>query len=359
MATVQAGAAQDALLRRLRAQAAPAAKTALLRLGGYSAFRRLVPSRGAAILRYHAVCGDEGAAYCDPGICVTPDDFESHVRYLAGHYAVLPLTEIVDRLRARRALPRNAVAITFDDGYVDNLEAARTLHRHGLTATFFITAGCVGGAEPFWLAEQRVLLDACRGPSLRLTVDGRELVIPMATAQERRAAARTVTTVIKAHPIATRESVREQLRQAAGRPQIPRTILSWEELAEMQRLGMTIGAHTLTHPNLPNAGPVDAWREIDGSKALLERQLGTAVTMFAYPNGGAERYMTPKIAEMVESAGYAAAVTSRNGFAGARSDLYALERVQVHKRLEDLVFALEIERVALKPTARPGEVAAQ
>jgi hypothetical protein len=59
---------------------------------------------------------------------------------------------------------------------------------------------------------------------------------------------------------------------------------------------------------------------------------------------------------MVESAGFASAVTSRNGFAGARSDLYALERVQVHKRLEDLVFALEIERVALKPAARPGEV---
>jgi hypothetical protein len=87
-------------LARLRSGIAPVAKSMLLRFGGYAAFRRLVPSHGVAILRYHAICGAEGAAYCDPGICVTPRAFEEHVRYLAANYSVLPLSDVVARLRA-------------------------------------------------------------------------------------------------------------------------------------------------------------------------------------------------------------------------------------------------------------------
>ena len=71
--------------------------------------------------------------------------------------------------------------------------------------------------------------------------------------------------------------------------------------------------------------------------------------MFSYPNGGAESYFTPELQKVVARAGFLAATTSRNGFATAASDLYALERVQVAERLEDLIFALEVERFMLAP----------
>ncbi len=48
--------------------------------------------------------------------------------------------------------------ITFDDGYADNLPAARTLAKYGATATFYITAGCLAGGQPFWPAELRHLV---------------------------------------------------------------------------------------------------------------------------------------------------------------------------------------------------------
>lgn len=338
-----------------RSRAAPVAKTLLLRSGGYAAIRRLLPSRRVGILRYHAICGAEGHAYAAPGICVTPSAFERQVRYLAAEYAVLPLPEIVERLRTRRSLPSNAVAITFDDGYADNLEAARTLHRHGLTATFFITAGCMASGDPFWPAEIRALVASIEVPALDLDVDGRPVRIDVQGTRGQERAVKDLTRLIKGHPVPVREAIRERLRQAAGTAAVPQYMLRWEDLAEMQRLGMTIGAHTLTHPNLPNAGPVDAWREIEGSKQRLERELGAPVTLFAYPNGGAERYMTPKIASMVEQAGFAAATTSRNGFAGPGSDPYALERIQVQERLEDLLFALEVERFAFQPHPRSME----
>lgn len=337
-------------LRSLRRRTAPLAKTAVLRIGGYAAVRRLLPSHRAGILRYHAICGPEGDAYADPAICISPAAFEQHVRYLAANYAVLPLHVIVTRLREGAPLPRNCVAITFDDGYADNLEAARTLNRHGLSGTFYITAGCMAGGDPFWPTEIRGLIRAVPGAAIRLATLRGAIEIPLRNDDERQSAIKTVSRLFKTNPISVRERLRDQLRAAAGSPHLGCHMLTWDEIAEMRRLGMTIGAHTLTHPNLPSAGLADAAVEIGGSKKRLEEALGAPVTMFSYPNGGAERYCTSEVQQLVRRAGYAAATTSRNGFAGPESDPYALERIQVHERLEDLVFALEVERFAFQPT---------
>ena len=84
----------------------------------------------------------------------------------------------------------------------------------------------------------------------------------------------------------------------------------------------------------------------------LEEEVGSPVTMFSYPNGGAERYLTPLIQQIVREVGYEAATTSRNAFAGRESDVYALERVEVEESLRELVFALEVERFAFRPQER-------
>lgn len=345
------------MLKSLRTRIAPLSKAMLFQSGGLTLLRRLLPSRQVAILRYHAICGEEGYRYADPGICVTPQGFDAHCRYLSSRYAVLPMPEVVARIRDGRPLPQNCVVVTFDDGYADNLEAARTLNRHGISATFFITADCLAGGEPFWPSEVRALVPAIREPVLKLQLGTNLITIPVHTPAERQSAVRTLNRLFKGHPIPVREDLRDQLRRAAGGGDFPNCMLTWAELAEMHRLGMTIGAHTLTHPNLPNAGLDAATREITGSKARLERELGAEVTMFSYPNGGAERYLTDAVKRAVREAGYTAAATSRNAFASPASDLYALERVEVEEELAHLVFALEVERFLFQPQPRQGESA--
>jgi peptidoglycan/xylan/chitin deacetylase (PgdA/CDA1 family) len=315
----------------------------------FHAIRRWRPNRHLAILRYHAVCGPEGYTYADPHLCVSPSAFERHVAYLAAHYHVLPLPEAVARIRERRPLPANAVVLTFDDGYADNLEAARILHRHGASGTFYLTAACLGGGEPFWPSEVRMLIGRIPPQRLTLRAPGRRIHIACSSPGERAAAITQITHLLKSYPIPVREQLRRQLRERAPDYRMPTIMLDWEEVGEMVRLGMTIGAHTLTHANLPSAGLDAAGREIATSKAVIERRIGRDVTMFSYPNGGAEAYYTPELQRAVARAGFQAATTSRNGFATAASDLYALERVQVAERLEDLAFALEVERFALSP----------
>jgi peptidoglycan/xylan/chitin deacetylase (PgdA/CDA1 family) len=340
-----------AIHRTIRSNAAPVAKTMLLNSGAYSALRRMLPSRRLAILRYHAVC-EPDAGYATPGICVSPGAFEQHVAYLAANYHVLSLPDAIASLQRGSTIPRNAVVITFDDGYADNLGAARALQRHGLTATFYLTAGCLAEGAPFWPAELRGLVTAIKQPMVELRLHGETVTIPVPDEQARMAAISRLTKMFKSQSIPVRESLRDQLRTLAGPVEAASPMLSWEQVVEMHQMGMVIGSHTMTHPNLPSAGPADAWREISESKARLERELGVPVTMFSYPNGGAERYFTSEIVRFVKDAGFSAATTSTNGFAGPESDLFELERVQVQERLEDLVFALEVERFAFKPTER-------
>jgi peptidoglycan/xylan/chitin deacetylase (PgdA/CDA1 family) len=295
------------------------------------------------------VCGPEGHAYASPAICVSPAAFEAHSRYLAAHYRVLPLPEVVARVRDGRPLPANTVVVTFDDGYADNLDAARILASHGLTATFYLTSGCLAGGEPFWPAEVRELVTRLPGQTLRLDAPAGPAEAPLGGADDREAAIRLVTRLFKSCSIPEREQMREELRRQAGGGGAAACMLTWGQVAEMHRLGMTIGAHTVTHANLPSAGLEAATAEIAGSKVRLERELGSPVTMFSYPNGGAQRYYTPELQQVVREAGFDAAATSQNGFATRASDLFALERVEVRETLEDLVFALEVERFAFAP----------
>lgn len=340
-------------LAAVRHAIAPIARRAGFRTGLYGALRRLRPSRTLAILRYHAVIEPRACWYAAPGICVSPAAFERHVAYLTARYSVRPLPDIVEAIAAGAALPDNVVAFTFDDGYADNLLAARILANYGASGTFYITAGCLQGEASFWPTEVRIHAQAMVGRDIELSTGTTVMRIPNRHVGQAESAARALSKVFKSYPVSVRDDLTAQLRRQSGIASPKSPMLTWDELREMYAIGMTIGAHTITHANLPSAGIEVARVEIRDSRQRLEAQLNAPVTMFSYPNGGADRYYTPEIQQLVRDAGYHAATTSRNGFATRASDLFALERVKTAESLEDLVFALEVERFAFQPSTRP------
>ena len=99
------------------------------------------------ILMYHRVA----APTLDPwGLAVHPDRFASHMEIVRKHRTPLAMSEIVRRLEDG-TLPDNAVGVTFDDGYVDNVSAARPrLAAAGVPATIFLVADALGQPREFW-----------------------------------------------------------------------------------------------------------------------------------------------------------------------------------------------------------------
>lgn len=94
----------------------------------------------AAVLTYHSVHPSGGT-----GFCVKPEDFEEHVRFLKDRCTPVPLSRVVAALDGE-PLPDRAVALTFDDGYLDNMEySAPLLERYGVPATIFLPTAYLDG----------------------------------------------------------------------------------------------------------------------------------------------------------------------------------------------------------------------
>lgn len=117
-------------------------------------------------------------------------------------------------------------------------------------------------------------------------------------------------------------------------PQSGRDMLSWDEISEMQASGsIRFGAHTLTHPDLTRlpAGQVES--EVRDSKSIIEDALGVPVVCFAYPYG---RY--DERSREIASRHFECACSDRLGLITAKSDAFALERVDAYYLCTDRLF---------------------
>jgi len=107
-----------------------------------------------------------------------------------------------------------------------------------------------------------------------------------------------------------------------------RKLVTWEQVREMSRNGISIGAHTLSHRSLKQLSPEEVRRELVASKAQLEEKLGQPVRAFAYPYG-AVRDFDASIARLVAESGYACAVTTLSGSNRPGKNLYTLHRTEI------------------------------
>lgn len=206
---------------------------------------------------------------------VSPRAFERQMQWLARRRPVLTLEELLAHRRVHRLPPAGSVVVTIDDGYDDvRSEAQPVLRSAGIAATLFVVTGRMGEVNR-WEAD---------GP-------------------------------------------------LAGRP-----LVSWDDARELHRHGLRLGAHTRTHPLLPELPPAEAEEEIAGSRMDLAAALGEPVETFAYPFGRWDE----ATAEGVRRAGFGCAVSIRTGRNCAATPPYALRRVEIHGDESFLWFLLAV-----------------
>jgi peptidoglycan/xylan/chitin deacetylase (PgdA/CDA1 family) len=166
-----------------------------------------------AILMYHSIDTSGSTVSCHP------DAFDRHVRWLSS--GRVEVTSIEGLL----ALPSSmdAVAITFDDGFVNFRDiAAPRLLANGLTSTVFVVSEHAGRTNAW---------------------DRREPDIPQ------------------------------------------QPLLDWSALARLREQGVMLGSHSRTHPNLTTLSRARIEEEVCGSVEIIERETGARPATFAYPYG--------------------------------------------------------------------------
>ncbi len=314
-------------------------RTAISRL-----LRRVCSSRPRPlILMYHRVAEPP----VDPWeLAVSPQHFEEQLEVLCRRRRPLPLATLVQRLQDG-TLPSNAVAVTFDDGYVDNLhEAKPRLKARGVPATLFLATGFVGQRREYWwdeLARAILLrsepLDCEIGTERqpwRLVLAGRAADDSPRTWRacqeprtDREALYQEVWRRLRVMTPADREQAMRALRRAVGFPpsdarSLPMTA---EEIAELVGDGLfDLGGHTVTHPVLPELSPAYRHHEIREGKLGCERLLNRQVAGFAYPHGAHDA----EVRATVKQCGFRWACTTE-GRQVPRGDVdpYALPRLSV------------------------------
>ncbi len=220
------------------------------------------------------------------------DAFERQMQWLASSCAVLTLHELVEQAR-RRTLPPRAIALTFDDGYLDTLtNAAPVLLAHGLPATCFVATEDLGDSHVFWWDRLAALLlgNGPRPEVLSVVLPDGPRTLATASPGERLFAHSLVYHAIVALPAEARDRVVAQTAAWAGDVACDHGCrrMSAAELSVLADQGIAIGAHTVHHPQLPRQDHITQVREMADSRLVLERVAGVPVTQLAYPFGACD-----------------------------------------------------------------------
>lgn len=302
----------------------------------------------AAILRYHSISDPADNFYASPSICISSAVFEEQVGYISKNYNVISLDTVADCIKNKVKFKPHSVVFTFDDGYQDNFHAYKILKKYNCTGTFYIAAGCIESKETLWLFEVIYLISRTTRKQINIQTDKSEFSFPLTTEQSKQSAIRKVTEIIKSNNLKTREEIRFQLREQLSDvddldEKASKIMLTWNQINEMSDNGMTIGGHTTTHLNLPNADFSDAENEVIECKKLIEEKTGKKAKHFSYPNGGNYEYYNPRVVGLVKKTGFSTATTSNNGVIDLGSDLYELNRIRVTSYLSEILYQTDME----------------
>ncbi|HEX2770258.1 MAG TPA: polysaccharide deacetylase family protein [Geobacteraceae bacterium] len=235
------------------------------------------------VLLYHRVT----TLASDPEmLAVTPDNFRAQMQYLKKHFNMVRFEDSW----SKESSP--AVAITFDDGYVDNaLEALPILEDVGVPATFFISTGSIGSDTEFWWHElERIILEKQGLPS-RFCLEDRRCgrIWPTGSSKERQEFYNGITRLMNDADAGRRNNWLAQMRNWAGTEKLFAGMHRSMTIDELRLLAgsslVTIGAHTVSHTRLSSLTSEAQRDEMQTSINQLETWLSREITTFSYPFG--------------------------------------------------------------------------
>lgn len=301
-----------------------------------------MPPGGYAVVNYHGVVpSDHSVAeiFLD-GNLVQPEMFRSQLQFLKAHYHVVHPEDFRAWIEQGKQLPPRAVLVTCDDGLVNTFtDMLPVLQSEGVPCLFFVT-GASCGLKPgmLWYEELYHLMRARPLDALALQLPDDE-----ATESSRNFQARWWNVVRRASQLDARARAdwMDLVRSHCDGTQVCRSELSaglgserrWRlmniaELRALAEAGMTIGAHTLSHPVLSLCSEEEAHREVQQSKSEIERALERQVWAFAYPFGNASA-MGEREVRLAREAGFACAFLNVEHWHAGPANSFALPRIHV------------------------------
>lgn len=295
---------------------------------------RKAAGRGV-IFTLHHVRPAETKAF-DPAahLSVTPEFLESAITTVkAAGYRPVALADLPAHLAAPPD-DRPAAIFTLDDGYRDNdIHARPIFERHEVPFTVFVAGGFVDRTHSIWWKTAEALLS--RVETFRFDYGDATIELPTRTTMEKYAA---YDRLYNALACRRQDKIVARLDRVAEEHGVsPLGIVDREvmDAGELQRLASTpfasLGAHTISHPNLAQLDETSMRSEISASIERVEAITGARPVTFAYPYGS-RCAVGPRECEAARQAGLKLAVTTQPDVLRCRNldTLFNLKRVSLN-----------------------------
>ena len=322
----------------------PALKHFVFPVLSRSGYLRYTAGAGPAVVTYHGVFppGYEIRNAALDGNLVHADSLRCQLRLLTRRYHVISPEDFLHWSEGELSLPPRSILLTCDDALRNTLtEMVPILQEIGVSCLFFATGASVGEAPSMLWYEELYLMLLDASEPVALSISEVSVSIDSIAAHEKHSCWWNLVERFSQFDPELRlrflDQVRDQLRLSNNwRERLVEDstlasrflTLDLAGLRQLAAAGMSIGAHSLSHPILSRAPADLAWREISESRAVLEKALGQTVWAFGYPFGNADT-VTVRDLRLAERAGFRCAFMNAGGGFGAKVDRFAVPRVHV------------------------------
>lgn len=302
---------------------------------------------GLLILTYHSIGPQAEHPYLNR---LPPELFAAQMRYLKANYEVVSVTDGLASLAAvhnREGFTNPMVAITVDDGYSDSFDHLHPIAQaERVPVTLFLATDYLDSGRLPWPTRISALLHFATSRRCFLPdQQGAAQELPLETAQQRLLAGRALRNALSRLDHQHREHALLELeRELAPRDRNILSPLSWDQVRQMQRAGVSFGSHTRFHSWLDRVSPGEASLELVEGKERIEQETGKRCDIVAYPNGNHSAVVRTAAAR----AGYRHALTQERGInPPSFPDPFALRRIEVPFNERLATFACRVAGLAL------------
>ena len=256
--------------------------------------------------------------------CPTAAQFRKRIGFYKKFACVLPLVDALHAVVNERK-PGFFAAVTFDDGYKDNIEVASPiLYEAGIRPTIFIASSFLNGSLMF----NDIVDEAIRTTKLvELRVD--ELLpqpLSLATMDQRITAADLLNRKIKYLPPAERDRIADRIAQISGLQNCASLTMTETELKQAARSEIDLGGHSHSHPIATTVSEATFASDVQENKIFLENLTQKPLRCFAYPNGKITTDFLPVHEKIVSDAGYEYAFSTEKKLILPNANRFALPR---------------------------------
>lgn len=244
-----------------------------------------------SILLYHGVYSDKSElSYKNSsGKHISESEFSKQIKYVKENFNIISLNQISDAIEGKIKLENDSVAITFDDGFLNNYEVARpVLEKYKVPTTFYISTGFIGSSDLMWTDKLESMI-----------VKNYDSIINLDLGEIGSFSLKSINQNIKeflgiklklkmledSHKNKILKDIEGQLKTKSEGHDLYK-FMNWDQVREMNKSDLfDFGAHTVNHISLAKAPTSIMQQQITESISDINKELGVNCNLFSYPEG--------------------------------------------------------------------------